>query len=154
MLKRDLGSPKSGEHIPAVHKVSMVGHHQKWYMHNPLKRSFTTGDKGSFLCQTDSNNSFYSPNYPWNASQDNWTLLLNSSFSGSFPVRCGDTALHSQHRISACKTVEDCKSSQAFHNLSSPFNTQIPEAYNLIFFPRQSVTYLNHLQNFFLPLSL
>lgn len=150
MLKRHLGSPK---HIPAVHKVSMVGHHQKmlraWSILVFKKVLFHWRYKGSFLCQIGHSNSFYSPNYPWNASQDNWTLLLNSSFSGSFPVRRGDTALHSQHRISACKTAEDCKSSQALHNLSSPFNTQIPEAYNLIFFPRPSVTSLKNLQNFF-----
>lgn len=54
MLKRHIGSPKSGERIPAVHKVSMAGHHQKTcYMHNQcwiLRRSFSTGDIKVLSC--------------------------------------------------------------------------------------------------------
>lgn len=47
---------------------------KKYYLCNQcyfLRRCFSTGHKGFFfLYQAGSSNSFYSPNYPWNAAQD------------------------------------------------------------------------------------
>lgn len=151
MFKMDFERPRSAGHTPTL-EVNTARNQQKTLpMQSVLlfkKTFFHWTYRFFFLYQGGSRNSFYSPNYPWNAAQDSWALLLNSSFPGSFPVRCGDSLTSWNVML----WTQGSKSSQVFHDLSWAFNTrtQIPEAYNMIFFPRQSVTCLISLQNFIL----